>query len=128
VVVAGERGLMRLDDLIGDEDDVAVAAITVAELLVGVELADATHRPRRQALVDAIVATVPVEDYDLDVARSHARLLAHARRSGRPRGAHDLVIAATALARDRIVVTADRDGFTDLPGVGVRLAGSAVQG
>ena len=112
---------MRLDELIGDEDDVAIAAVTVAELLVGVELADAAHRPRRAGLVDSIVAAVPVEDYDLDVARSHALLLAHAHRSGRARGAHDLIIAATALARGRIVVTADRSGFTDLPGVVVRL-------
>jgi tRNA(fMet)-specific endonuclease VapC len=128
-VVAGERGLMPLDDLIGDEDDVAVAAITVAELLVGVELADAAHRSRRRALVDSVVATIPVEDYDLDVARSHAQLLAHVQRSGRRRGAHDLVMAATALARDRIVVTADRGGFADLPGVAVRfVAGSAPAG
>ena len=117
---------MRLDDLIGDEDDVAVAAITVAELLVGVELADASHRSRRRELVDSVVATVPVEDHDLDVARSHAQLLAHTQRTGRRRGAHDLVIAATALARNRIVVTADRAGFADLPGVAVRLVpGSA---
>jgi tRNA(fMet)-specific endonuclease VapC len=125
-LVVGERGQLRLDELIGDEDDVAIAAITVAELLVGVELADAAHRPRRRALVDSVVATVPVEDYDLDVARSHAQLLADAQRSGRRRGAHDLVIAATALARNRTVVTADRTGFGDLPGVAVRLVpGSA---
>jgi len=125
-VVAGERGRLRLDDLIGDEDDVAVAAVTVAELLVGVELADAANQARRRALVDSIVDTIPVEDYDLDVARSHALLLAHAHRSGRRRGAHDLIIAATALARGRIVVTADQGGFGDLPGVGVRfVSGSA---
>jgi predicted nucleic acid-binding protein len=60
---------------------------------------------------------------------SHALLLAHAHRSGRRRGADDLVIAATALARGRIVVTADRGGFSDLPGVAVRLvSGSAVEG
>jgi tRNA(fMet)-specific endonuclease VapC len=41
-------------------------------------------------------------------------------RSGRPRGADDLLIAATALARSRLVVTADRGGFADLPWVGVR--------
>ena len=128
-MVAGEHGRLRLDDLIGDEDDVTVAAITVAELLVGVELADAANQSRRRALVDSIVATIPVEDYDLEVARSHALLLAHAHRSGRRRGAHDLVIAATALARGRIVVTADRGGFSDLPGVAVRLAsGSGVEG
>jgi tRNA(fMet)-specific endonuclease VapC len=129
VVIAGERGRVRLDDLIGDEDDVAVAAVTVAELLVGVELADPANRSRRAALVDAIVATIPVEDYDLDVARSHALLLAHTRRSGRRRGAHDLVIAATALARGRTVVTTDQGGFGDLPGVVVRLVpGPARQG
>jgi tRNA(fMet)-specific endonuclease VapC len=82
-VVAGERGRLRLEQLIGDEDDVAIAAITVAELLVGVELADATHRWRRRTLVESVVATIPVEDYDLDVARSHAQLLAHAQRSDR---------------------------------------------
>jgi tRNA(fMet)-specific endonuclease VapC len=126
VVVVGERGLTRLDDLIGDEDDVAIGAITVAELLVGVEPADAGQRSRRRSLVESVLATIPVEDYDLDVARSHAQLLAHARRSGRRRGAHDLIIAATALARDRTVVTADRGGFGDLPGVAVRfVAGSA---
>ena len=128
-MVAGERGRLRLDDLIGDEDDVAVAAITVAELLVGVELADGANQSRRRALVDSILATIPVEDYDLDVARSHALLLAHTHRSDRRRGAHDLVIAATALARGRIVVTADRGGFGDLPGVVVRpVSGSAVDG
>ena len=119
---------MKLDDLIGDEDDVAIAAVTIAELLVGVELADAAHRPRRAVLVDSVIATIPVEDYDLDVARSHAQLLAHTHRAGRRRGAHDLVIAATALARGRIVVTADKGGFADLPGVAVRLVAGSAEG
>ena len=110
-----------LDKLIGDEDDIAIAAITAAELLVGIELADARRRRSRQRYVEAVLATVPVEIYDLDVARTHAVLLAHAKRSGRPRGAHDLVIAATALARSRMVVTMDESGFTDLPGVLVRV-------
>jgi tRNA(fMet)-specific endonuclease VapC len=79
--------------------------------------------------VGSIVATIPIEDYDLEVARSHALLLAHAHRSGRRRGPHDLVIAATAPARARVVVTADRSGFSDLPGVVVRpVSGSAVEG
>jgi predicted nucleic acid-binding protein len=47
------------------------------------------------------------------------------RRDGRVglRGAHDLVIAATALARERVVVTADQSGFSELPGVAVRVRG-----
>jgi predicted nucleic acid-binding protein len=35
------------------------------------------------------------------------------------------VIAATALARNRIVVTVDQGGFGDLPGVAVRLVPGA---
>jgi tRNA(fMet)-specific endonuclease VapC len=47
-------------------------------------------------------------------------LLAHVGRTGRARGAHDLIIAATAAARDRFVVSTDSAGFADLPGVSVR--------
>lgn len=38
----------------------------------------------------------PVIPYDTDVAVEHAQLLAAVRRAGHPRGAHDLLIAATA--------------------------------
>jgi tRNA(fMet)-specific endonuclease VapC len=113
---------LRLDDLIGDEDDVAIAAVTAAELLVGVELADASRRKGRHSFVEGLLESVPVEEYDLEVARVHATLLAHTRRTGRVRGAHDLLIAATAVSRQRIVVTADATGFDDLPGVEVRAA------
>jgi len=106
--------------VIGDEDDVAIAAVTAAELVVGVELADGRQRRRRRAFVDAVLSAIPVEPYDLEVAGFHAALLVQARRSGRPRGAHDLLIAATAVARTRTVVTADPGGFADLPGVALR--------
>lgn len=109
-----------LDELVGDEDDVAIAAVTVAELLVGVELADRRHRKAREQFVTRILATIPSEPYDLDVARAHARLLAHVRNSGRSRGAHDLIIAATAIARGRTVATTDAPGFDDLPGIAVK--------
>jgi tRNA(fMet)-specific endonuclease VapC len=120
VLVTVERSAASLDAVIGDEDDVAIAAITVAELLVGVELADGKSKPRRKTFVEDVVATVPVEVYDLEVARTHASLLAHLRRSGRPRGAHDLLIAATALTHGRSVVSADASGFADLPGLDLR--------
>lgn len=100
------------------DDDVAIAAVTAAELLLGVELADDVHRQNREDFVTAVLAVVPVEEYDLDVARVHARLLAHVRRQGRARGAHDLIIAATAAASARSVVTLDRQAaFAELPGV-----------
>jgi tRNA(fMet)-specific endonuclease VapC len=121
VLVDAERGKTALEHSIGDEDDVAIAAISVAELAVGIELADGKRRRKaRKEFVAALMKAVSVEVYDLDVARAHGALLAHARRSGRARGAHDLIIAATARARRREVVSADEDGFADLPEVAVR--------
>lgn len=103
-----------------DDDDPAIAAITVAELGVGVEIATGKRRQARRAFVDDIVANLPILIYDLEVARAHTGLLVAMRRSGRPRGAHDLIIAATARATGRTVVTRDHEGFDDLPGVVVR--------
>jgi tRNA(fMet)-specific endonuclease VapC len=120
VLISAERTGSALDAVIADEDDVAIAAVTAAELLVGVELATARHRERRRQFVEAVLGTIPVEGYDLAVARAHARLLAAVRRTGRPRGAHDLIVAATAVSTDREVLTTDASGFAGLPGVQVR--------
>ncbi len=120
VLVAGERGRASLDRSIDDEDDVSIAAVTAAELWVGVELADARRRPRRATFVEQILSTIPVEDYDLETAKVHAGLLADAHRAGRPRGAHDLLIAATAIARGRTLVTFDRSGFEGIDSLALR--------
>jgi tRNA(fMet)-specific endonuclease VapC len=68
-----------------------------------------------------VLATFPIEDYTLSTARAHSGLLADVRRSGRPRGAHDLIIAATAITSERVLLTADALGFEDLPGVRVHV-------
>lgn len=122
ILISAERRGRELDEIVADDDDVAIAAITAAELLVGVELADRKHKRRRGKFVEALLAVVQVEDYDLRVARAHARLLAHIHSTGRPRGAHDLIIAATAATSQRLVVTADPAGFEALPGVSTRIS------
>lgn len=112
-----ERRGADLDDVIDDDDDVAIAAVTVAELRVGALRASGKHRASRTAYVDDIIATVPVLAYDVDVAEAHAEILVVVRAQGKPRGAHDLIIAATAKAAERTVVSADASAFGNLPGV-----------
>lgn len=120
VLVAAERRRSSLDDAILDDDDVAIAAVTAAELWVGVELADGRRRAGRMTFVEQVIASIPIEDYDVVTAKVHAALLAEARREGRPRGAHDLLIAATAIARGRILVTFDRAGIEGIEGLSTR--------
>ena len=119
-LVDAERAGDDLDGVIDDDDDVAIAAVTIAELRVGALLANRRRKAARSAYVEDIIAPIPVIDYDVEVAEAHAELLVEVRSQGTPRGAHDLIIAATAKAFDRAVVSADRAAFRDLPGVEVR--------
>ena len=120
VLIGVERDGFDLDDLIGDDDEPAIAAITVAELGVGVEIASGKRKSARKLFLDEVIAALPIIGYEIEVARAHTALLVAARKRGTPRGAHDLIIAATARATARTVVTSDRTGFADLPGVSVR--------
>jgi tRNA(fMet)-specific endonuclease VapC len=106
--------------VIADEDDVAIAAVTIAELRVGALLGTRKKAAARSAFVEDVLAVIPVIAYDVAVADAHARLLVAVRRQGAPRGAHDLLIAATATASRRAVVTADAAAFANLPGLEVR--------
>jgi tRNA(fMet)-specific endonuclease VapC len=119
-LISLERGGAEQVDVLPDDADVAISAITASELLVGVELADDRYRERRSELVEGAIERVEIIAFDLEVARHHASLLAHVRRVGQPR-AHDLQIAATARATSRIVITTDATAFEGLPGVSHRL-------
>jgi tRNA(fMet)-specific endonuclease VapC len=117
VLIAYERDTIDRDAL--DADELAVAAVSIAEYRVGIELADTPGRAadRARALA-AIASAVNVLDYTEATAACHARLIAHSRPAGAPRGAHDLIIAAHALQTERIVLTFDAKArFADLPGV-----------
>jgi len=117
LVSAERRGVDAVARSIGDEDDVAIAALTLAELRVGVLLATGKRRSVRAAYVDRIEQAFSIEDYTATVAKAHADLLAETRRTGTPRDAHDLIIAATAIGAGRTLVTSDARGFTGLPGL-----------
>jgi predicted nucleic acid-binding protein len=118
VLIASERVRVALAEVLDETDDLVIAAVTVAELRTGVELATEPHRAARAEFLLRVLETLPVEPYDLAVAQAHGRLLAAVHRSGRKRGAHDLIIAATAVATNRMILTGDRKAqFGELPGV-----------
>jgi predicted nucleic acid-binding protein len=117
VLIAYERGTLDRASL--DDDELAIAAVTVAEYRVGIELADTVARAadRARALA-AIVSAVDVLHYTEATAAHHARLIANVRRAGTPRGAHDLIIAAHAAETGRIILSRDAQArFGDLPNV-----------
>jgi tRNA(fMet)-specific endonuclease VapC len=117
VLIAIERGKLDIDAALG-VDDVCIATITAMELLVGVERADEARKTARAAHVEALLSSLPIETYNLNVARVHAQLAVEAMSTGRPRSAYDMMIAATAAATNRVLLTTDaKAGFDQLTGV-----------
>jgi tRNA(fMet)-specific endonuclease VapC len=117
ILIAYERGTIDRSAL--DDDELAVAAVTIAEYRTGIELADTPERAATRARALAtITSVIDVLDYTPATAAHHARLLAYVRKSGSPRGAHDLIIAAHAAETGRLLLSRDAKArFSDLPGV-----------
>lgn len=117
VVIAYERG--TIDRTALHEDELSIAAATLAEYRVGIEMAATVERAAtRSHWLDVVLAEVEILEYTRNTADHHARLLAHVRRTGAPRGTHDLIIAAHAAETGRTVISRDAKArFENLPGV-----------
>ena len=97
-------------------EDVFISVVTVSELLMGVHRADnEARRGRRSAFVEPIIEGISVLDFTTDVARTHARLHALLVGQGELIGAHDLIIAATALHHDLTLLTDNVREFHRVP-------------
>lgn len=125
VFISLERGGLSLESLPLDvmDEPVAVAAATVAELLMGVHRANTPERRlRRESFVEGILELLPILPYDLRVARLHAQAWAQLAASGQTVGAYDLMIGATALAHGYAVLTENLRDFRRIPGLVVEEA------
>ncbi len=122
VIISVERNRTDLDvalRLFGDQV-VHLSAISASELLHGVHRAEsAFRRGRREAFVEKILSLLPVLPMDLAVARCHARLWADQSARGQLIGAHDMIIAATALANGLTLLTANLREFERVEGLAV---------
>lgn len=103
------------------DEEIFISAMTVSELLVGVQSADnEARRLKRSAFVEAIIAAVPVLNFEPKSARTHAEIYAYLAKRGELIGAHDLIIAATALSHGHSVLTTNHREFSRIPGLVVK--------
>jgi tRNA(fMet)-specific endonuclease VapC len=109
----------RLELQLGPAEDVAIAAITASELLHGVHRASAEHQARRAAFVEAVLAAFPPLPFGLLAARAHARIWAELAAGGQDVGAHDRLVAATAITAGWRVGTANTRHFERIQGLDI---------
>jgi predicted nucleic acid-binding protein len=126
VFIDAENHRLDLSDLKAlQTQTVYIAAVTVAELLAGVKLAKtADDQINRHTFVESILSTLPVLDFDTEVARTYAELYAYAlsqkiNNKRQKLNAHDLQIAATALVYGHQILTSNVNDFKDIPGITV---------
>ena len=99
-------------------EEIAVAAITLAELAAGPHATiDPEQRARRQDRLQRAEATFEPIPFDASTARAYGRIYAavlSAGRKARGRRAIDLLIAATALAAELPLYTRNPSDFAGL--------------
>jgi tRNA(fMet)-specific endonuclease VapC len=123
VLIAWERDQLDIETQLAShaDDEVAISAITASELLHGVHRATTpARRNQREVFVEGLLSRLPILSIDLVTARIHARLSAQLAIKGSAVGAHDLLIAAKAMARGHAVATRDERSFPKIPGLSLQ--------
>lgn len=119
VLVDAERGGGALGRVPEDEEH-SISVITVSELLHGVRrAADGARRSQRQAFVEQVLSELEVIPATVEVARIHAEIWAELEAAGEVIGAHDLWIAATAIAHGIRIATANVREYSRVRGLDV---------
>ena len=104
------------------DETVAVPAIVLAELLLGVHLASGEARAEdRRGKIEALLDRAPVIPFDEAVASRWAEVFVSLQRAGAPIPSNDLSVAATALVLGYGVLVGRRDEahFRRVPGLRV---------
>lgn len=122
-VVAMERAGGDLADILGhlDEEVVALPAIVLAELLVGVRLGSKRRIDERRAKIARLRAMTRLIEFSAEIAERWAELFVALEKRGKRIPANDLAVAATAahLGYDVLVGPEDEGHLSAVPNLRV---------
>lgn len=96
-------------------DDVAISAITEAELRYGAE--KSAQPARNHAALDRFLIAIPSKPFDSACVREYGKIRAALEKKGTPIGSMDTLIAAHALALRVTLVTSNTKEFQRVPGL-----------
>jgi predicted nucleic acid-binding protein len=119
VIIQAERKVFDLEAWLRShpDEEIKLAAITVAELWRSVERASGIHRARRQKFLQSVLTVFEVAPYTEKEAVEHARLWADVEAASQRMSPHDLMIAATARQSGAAIVTFNTKRFAAVPGL-----------
>ena len=98
-------------------EEVAISALSIAELMVGAEKSQ--HPVKARRAVERIANSLPVLPFDEGAARVYGKVRSHLEKLGTPIGALDTLIGAHALSARATLVTNNVREFERIPGLRV---------
>ena len=100
-------------------DKIALSTLVVAELNYGAKVSQKSEEnlEKLYQLVD-IVQVVP---FDIECAKIFGTIKSGLRKLGKPTGEVDALIAATAIAHEAILVTANKKHFENIEGLKIEI-------
>lgn len=98
-------------------DDCVVSTITSFELFTGI--AKCAQPAQEQAKVDLLLRTLHQVSFETTAAKEAARIRAYLESQGNTIGPYDLLLAGHALALSLIMVSANVNEFSRVPGLTV---------
>jgi tRNA(fMet)-specific endonuclease VapC len=108
-------GLRERFDLLVDE--LSVSVITLGELFYGVE--NSARRSDNLRTLEEFASRLDILPFTADAAAHYGQIRAELRRSGKPAGIHDMLIAGHARSEGLILVTNNTREFARIPGLQV---------
>ena len=118
VIIRFFKGETELFSLFDEMEKLYISSVSVGELMYGAALSQKAdfNRENYFCFCEQMKVLYP----DLGVAKSYGRIKASLKMKGRPIPENDIWIAATALAADLTLVTADSD-FSFVDGISVEM-------
>jgi predicted nucleic acid-binding protein len=103
----------KLQELIDRDEHIVTTRFNIAELYVGIEL---SNDPRAEAnTINEFLVSFEILDFSDLAAYLYGQITARQRKTGRPSGDMDVLIASTALAHGHSLITRDAEHFQNIP-------------
>ncbi|MEQ9624727.1 PIN domain-containing protein [Coleofasciculus chthonoplastes] len=94
--------------------DIAVSVITVMELRYGLQL-NPQRAHKIEPVITSFLSSITLLPFGISEAEQVAHIRAILRSQGQPIGAYDVLIAATALQYNLVMITANQREFDRVP-------------
>lgn len=102
--------------------DLAISGFTEAEIQYGIEKSDPKYKEQNQLARTLAMAPFNRVYHDQQISESYGKIKAHLnyQKTYQPSNEIDIFIAATAIAKNLILVTSNSKDFSDIPGLQIQ--------